>query len=349
MASRGRNTGYGYNELLADIHRGNYAPIYLFLGKEGFLARQGTTALKQALLDEENYSWNLAEYGPNEMEAGEVVAFLNTLPVFGTRRVAIIEDFHQWKAADIEGLLPVLEDMPDYAHLILISASIDKRTKCYRTVSAQGQVVDIAPLDAPAAAGWVIERGQASGLKFSRKAAQQLVSLVGPSLWQLDKEIEKLATYKDEHDVVVREADIDLMAIPSKEVADNAIFRFTDALVAGARAESMELLQELLASGREPLSILAMIARQWRIIAFAWEASENGIGIGEISKELGVPHFAVQRALGQGQRVGPKGIRRALAASLRTDREIKSGYHLAPRALEILVVRLTEDLAGVHH
>lgn len=349
MASKGRNAGYGYKELLGDIRRGTYASIYLFLGKEDFLARQGTMALKQALLSEEDYSWNLAEYGPNEVDAGEVVAFLNTLPIFGAKRVAIIEEFHQWKAADIEGLLPLLEEMPDYAHLILIASSIDKRTKCYRTVSSQGQVVDTSPLDASAAATWVMERGQASGLKFSRRVAQQFVSLVGPSLWQLDKDIEKLATYKDEHDTVVTEADINLMAIPSREVADNAIFRFTDALVAGARAESMGLLQGLLLSGREPLSILAMIARQWRIIAFAWEASAHGIGIGEISKELGVPNFAVQRALSQGQRIGPAGIRRALRATLTADREIKSGYHLAPRALEILVVRLTEDLAGAGH
>ena len=349
MASKARQAGYGYKELLADIKRGSYASIYLFLGEEEFLAAQGVTALKKALLQQDDYSWNLAEFGGKEIDADEVVAFLNTLPIFGAKRVAVVEDFHQWKAADTESLLPLLEDMPDYAHLILVSPSIDKRTKCYRALNAQGQVVNVSPLEAPAATTWLMERGQELGLKLSRKAAQHLVNLVGLSLWQLDKELEKLVCYKDEHDLVVTEEDITQIAIPGREVADNAIFRFTDAVAAGAKSDAMALLQQLLASGREPLSILAMIARQWRIIAFATEAARSGIMPQETGRELGVPSFAVQRALVQGQRVGSDGIRGALMATFQTDREIKSGYHPSDRALEILVVRLTEGLRGAMH
>ena len=322
MASKARQAGYGYKELLADIKRGSYASIYLFLGEEEFLAAQGVTALKKALLQQDDYSWNLAEFGGKEIDADEVVAFLNTLPIFGAKRVAVVEDFHQWKAADTESLLPLLEDMPDYAHLILVSPSIDKRTKCYRALNAQGQVVDVSPLEAPAATTWLMERGQELGLKLSRKVAQHLVNLVGLSLWQLDKELEKLVCYKDEHDLVVTEEDITQIAIPGREVADNAIFRFTDAVAAGAKSDAMALLQQLLASGREPQ---------------------------EIGRELGVPSFAVQRALVQGQRVGSDGIRGALMATFQTDREIKSGYHPSDRALEILVVRLTEGLRGAMH
>jgi len=343
-----RQKGYGYKNLLADVAQENYAPIYLFLGEEGFLANNGILALKRALLSPDEESWNLAEFHGKESNGDELVAFLCTLPIVGSRRVAIIHDFDQWKVADTESLFPLLEDMPDYAHLIARARSIDRRTKFYRFAQARGQIVDVSPLDAPEAAAWLMDRGRELGLRFSPRVARAMVDQVGLSLWQLDKELEKLACYKDPDDTVVTEADVAALVITGREVADNTIFKFTDAVAVGDRKGAMALLQELLLSGREPLSILTMIARQLRIIAFAVEGARVGISFQEISRELKVPGFVVQRALSQGQRMGATGIRGALLATFQADREIKSGFHEPGNALELLVVRLTASIDETH-
>lgn len=344
MVAKARSTGYTYQDLISDIKSGNLASVHLFLGDEDFLIAQGVKALIKALLPGEEGSWNLAEFEGNKIPSDAVVTFLCTLPVFGSRRVAVVWDFHHWTAAETENLLPLLEAMPDYAHLILVADTIDKRTKCYRTINNHGKVVECIRLDVSAATTWVTKRGAALGLKVSPKVARQLIDRVGLSLWQLDSELSKLATYKDESHPQVTEEEIEKLAIIGQEVADNAIFRFTDAVAEGNQRLAMELLEELLASGREPLSILAMIARQLRIIAFSLEASRVGMRQSDISRELKVPGFAVQRALIQGEKLGPSGLRGALVATFQADGEIKGGLHPPDRALELLVAHLTTVL-----
>ncbi|NMB45222.1 MAG: DNA polymerase III subunit delta [Firmicutes bacterium] len=341
---KAKQTGYTYQDLILDIKRDHLASIYLFAGEEDLLVAEGIAALKRTLLPGDEGGWNLAEFDAQEASCEEVVTFLSTLPVFGAKRVAVVGDAHRWTAAETEGLLPLLEDMPDYAHLIMVVQSIDKRTKFYRTISRHGKVVEVPRLNPSAAAAWVLKRGRELDLELSRKVAQSLVDQVGLSLWQLENELRKLACYKDEHDLKVTEQDIERIAITGRDVADNAIFRFTDAVAEGKTQLAVELLEELLASGREPLSILAMIARQFRIIAFAGEATRQGMNQTEIGRELGVPGFAVQRAAVQGQYMGSDGTRAALWVISQADRAIKSGFHPANRALELLVIRLTEVL-----
>lgn len=331
---------------MSDIKSNRLDSIYLFMGDEDFLIGQGVAALKRALLPGEESNWNLGQFEGKVTDCEEVVSFLSILPVFGAKRVAVVRDFDHWNAAETESLLPLLEDMPEYAHLIMVASKIDKRTKCYRLIKSRGKVVEVPGLDATAAGTWVIKRGAALGLEISRQAARRLVDQVGCSLWQLDSELSKLACYKDNGDPEVTEQEIEQIAVTGREVADNAIFRFTDAVAEGNRRLAMDLLERLLASGREPLSILAMIARQLRIIAFASEASRAGIPQSDIARELGVPGFAIQRALNQGQHIGPDGMRGALLIAFQTDREIKSGLHLPDRALELLVVRLTEAMSN---
>ncbi|MGI6566289.1 MAG: DNA polymerase III subunit delta [Firmicutes bacterium] len=340
---------YTYQDLKKDLAGGKFYPVYLFMGDEDWLISQGIKELKDALLSDAETSWNFGEFQGKETGCDEIAAFLSTLPVFGGRKVAVLRDFDRLATTEVEPLLPLLENMPEHAHLLMTGENIDQRTKRYRMIRDHGKIVAANRLDAQGAAAWVMERSRDLGLSMSGSSARYLVSQVGISLGQLNNELEKLACYKDEDSPEVGIEDIELLAVKGREIADNAIFRFTDAVADGNEQLAVKLLSQLLASGREPLSILAMIARQFRIIAFAWEASRVGMHPGDIGRELGVPAFAVQRALTQGQRIGPDAIRGALAAAAQADREIKSGFYQPRAALELLVIRLTRTLPRLAH
>ncbi|HHV94318.1 MAG TPA: DNA polymerase III subunit delta [Firmicutes bacterium] len=344
MARQRTAAQYTYRDFMKDMAKGKFFPVYLFLGDEDWLIAQGIKALKAALLADADTSWNFSESQGKEANCEEIAAFLATLPIFGGRKAAVLRDVDRLSPTELESLIPLMENMPDYAHLIMTAESADRRTKWYRTVEGCGQVVAVGQLDPQGAAAWVMERSGQLGLKMSPKSARYLVSQVGISLNQLDKELEKLACYKDENSPEVTLEDIDLLAVKSRDVADNTIFRFTDAVAEGNEQLAVGLLNELLSSGREPLSILAMIARQFRIIAFAWEAFQAGMSSADIGRELGIPPFAVERALAQGRRLGGDCVRGALAAAAQADREIKSGFLQPAAALELLVIRLTRTL-----
>lgn len=340
--SRSKNTQASYQQLKTDIAEGNIAPVYLFLGEEDFLATKCIDALKKALLTEEETEWNLVQFEGRDVSGQEVYRFLNTLPFFGQKRLAVIKNADHLPDAEGEVLVSLMEAMPAHAHLIIVAPRLDKRTRFYRAAVANGRVIELPRLQRDQAAAWAVKRAAALGLSLDRRLALQLVNRTGTSLWQVDSELNKLASYKGDDSSPVTEAEInEVVSLTNQEVAEYAIFHFTDALAEGRRQEALQLLNRLLGVGREPLVILFMIARQFRLIAFAHEAMAGGPGQQEMAKELGVPPFVMKKAFSQAQRLGAAGIRRALSLTLQADREIKTGINSAQRALELLVLRLT--------
>lgn len=106
---------------------------------------------------------------------------------------------------------------------------------------------------------WIAAEVTKRGGKIDAGAARLLASSVGSDLWRMTNEIGKL---------VAGDASITEDAIRESviEKTESAIFAFTDALGARRRDEALRLLINERASGIEPLHLLAMMIRQFRIL-----------------------------------------------------------------------------------
>lgn len=106
---------------------------------------------------------------------------------------------------------------------------------------------------------WIEGEVQKCGGTIATSAVRLLASAVGNDLWRLANEIGKL---------VAGDASITEAAVREEVLAktESAIFEFTDALGARRRDEALRLLTNERAAGMEPLQLLAMMIRQFRIL-----------------------------------------------------------------------------------
>lgn len=124
---------------------------------------------------------------------------------------------------------------------------------------------------------WIVAEVTKRGGKIDAGAVRLLASAVGSDLWRMANEIGKLALGNASiTEKIVRESVV--------EKAESAIFAFTDALGMRRRDEALRLLMHERNSGIEPLHLLAMMIRQFRILIRLSQNDTEGIHPYVVSK-----------------------------------------------------------------
>jgi DNA polymerase III delta subunit len=118
-----------------------------------------------------------------------IVAAVRTLPMMSPRRVVIVSQAEtmlspkrESDAADraLEEFSSLLERPEVMTTLVLVAASLDKRTKVYRLLAKHATLVDCgSPEDVAGAARWVKARVDAVGVDIDPAGARALATLAG--------------------------------------------------------------------------------------------------------------------------------------------------------------------------
>jgi DNA polymerase-3 subunit delta len=159
------------------------------------------------------------------------------------------------------------------------------------------------------------------------------VALAGGGLRDLAHEVEKVAAYVGDRAVVTP---ADVAAVASR-LGEASIFTLVDAVGGGQMATALRALHDNLAT-HEPLQVLFMIARQFRLILRAHHLAGRG---GAVADRLGVPPFVARKVTEQARRFRAGQFPGIFAALEEADRAIKSGSP-ARLVLETLIVRLCD-------
>lgn len=114
-------------------------------------------------------------------------------------------------------------------------------------------------------------------------------------------------------------------------------FRVADAAVAGQRAEAVTLLRHALATGVDPVPIVAVLAMKLR--ALAKVAAMRGRGAASAA-DLGMAPWQVDRARRELQHWTPEGLAAAITAVADADAEVKGGGRDPVFAVERAVLRI---------
>lgn len=135
----------------------------------------------------------------------------------------------------------------------------------------KGQLCSCSPLQQNELVSWVSDTAKQQQVSIEETAGAMLVQYIGNHMQLLSKEIEKMAQY------VGRGNRIDLTVVNelvSKNIEQD-VFSLVDHVVHYRTAEAFDTLHELLKRNEEPIKILALLARQFRLIFKA----RNWIGV----------------------------------------------------------------------
>ncbi len=164
--------------------------------------------------------------------------------------------------------------MPPGSVLLFTAAAVDRRKRIVKGIADIGQVAELTVERERSGAltaesiDQLISRVLAEHNKRLSPAARRLVGQrAGPNPAPLAMELEKLCLYAGDS-AVVEEGDVRTCM---RDLAESWIFDFTRALAQRQATQALPMLRSLFEQGEHPLRLLALIARELRLLLLARE------------------------------------------------------------------------------
>ena len=127
--------------------------------------------------------------------------------------------------------------------------------------------------------------------------------------------------------------------VPATRAAN--VFDLVEALGSGNLPVAGRLLQHALdVDGEQPLRLLALISRQYRLLVIAKELQARGTAPAEMARELGVPDWTVPKLLAQAGHHSYQRLEQAMERLLAADEAIKTGKLTDREAMDVLLAEL---------
>ncbi len=212
----------------------------------------------------------------------QVASELANFSLMGMGKVVILRAAHQMRAPEQARLAALLPRIGPGSLLILTAdeATYDSRTRKKRILSDKletalrdvGVLIEVPTFREQDAERWVVAAAKEAGVTMEPNAAAQMVLLAGADLTRLRNELEKLIAYAGaEKSISV--ADVNLVVTRSPEAT---VFELIDAIGDRRPDTALAALKVLLDAGEAEPKILALIARQIRLIWQTKYLAERG-------------------------------------------------------------------------
>jgi DNA polymerase-3 subunit delta len=183
---------------------------------------------------------------------------------------------------------------------------------------------------------WIRDRAKEKGADIDPRAARELATFVGGNLRLLDRELEKLVVYVDGQ----RPIGVEDVRRLVPYVHEANIFEMADALGRRDGPRASRLLHRMLDGGYEPLYLLAMIVRQFRIMIQVKDLAKRGVHPSDVPARLGMKPFVARKGLSQAAKFSMRQLEAIHRRLWEADLAIKTGQMEPVLALDLLVARL---------
>lgn len=305
--------------------------IYLFYGTENYLIEQEINKIVEKNIPQDDRDLNVISYDLSVTPLEVVIEDAETLPFLSKCKVIIARNASFFTAQkvqksiehNLDALDRLLNDPVDYSIIIFTvqSEKLDERRKIVSKIKKQGIVKTYNSLSGAQLVDWVVNAARANEAGISKETSTLLIQLVGPNLQMLMQEISKMATY------VGRGGTIDSMVVEelSSRTMEQNIFMLIEKVADLNKDEAFKILYDLLKNKEEPLKILALFVRQFRLMLYAKELSRIGYSAKQIAAQLGEHPYPIQLALKQSAKFTELQLKEIIKKLAEIDYNIKTG------------------------
>ncbi len=186
----------GADEILKTARSGNYAPVYLLHGTEGYFIDKIESYITEKSLSEAEKAFNLTVVYGKDTNGGDVVAMARRYPMMAERQVIVVREAQSMRG--IDELVHYLSAPLNTTVLVIAhrDKALDKRSALYKKFAAVNGAVlfeSVSPRD------WEVSKFVSAnltekGLKAEPAAVEMIAENIGANLARISNEIDKLKT-----------------------------------------------------------------------------------------------------------------------------------------------------------
>lgn len=306
------------------------APVVLVSGPEGFLADRSIRMLRDALKAEDP-SLEISDIDAADYAPGELLT-LASPSLFGEPRLIRVGSVEKCNESFLTDMLDYLSSTADGTVVVLRHGGGVRGKKLLDAIRAgTGGGIEVVCTELKKDADkYDFAQGEfrSAGKKISAGALRAITSAFADDLAELAAACQQLIS---DTAAEVTEATVDKYY--GGRVESNA-FHVADAAIAGRYGEALVTMRHALASGADPVPMVAAFASKVRTMA---KLSGARGGSGQLAQQFGLAPWQVDRAKRDLQGWTEDGLGRCIEVLAETDANVKGGGRDPVFALERMI------------
>ena len=322
--------------LIDRAEQGHYGSVHVIVGSERLFIDRAVAALRKASIGDGD-GWNEELFQAKSASAARIVDAARTLPMLGRVRFVLVRGLHELPDKEVERLAEYLAAPVDSCCLVLTADKLDGRSRIMKLAKQKDLLCEAQPLKLAAMRGFAAREAARRKLHVEDAAIAALVDSVGTDVSALDDAFTRLSLY-----VGVGQA-IDLGAVEAcvSRIRVESIWALVDAVSARDRRTALKAAGSLLGDREPPLRILALLARQLRLLGRARQALDSGASPDAAAAAAGAPPFKARELAYAARRMSLPELQRAFRILTEADLAQKGGKCPPDVALEGAILELT--------
>lgn len=178
-----------YQQILKDIKKKKFAPIYLFHGDEPYFINKLTDAIEQTALQEHEKSFNQDVIYGKDIDLPRLKSYLMQYPAMAERRVVIIKE-----AADFKGFkdLKAYWANPNPSTIFVIAHKYKKFGAGLKAITKVGVVFESKKVYDNKLPAWIMDYLKDRKRDIHANTASLLAEYLGNDLSKISNELEKI-------------------------------------------------------------------------------------------------------------------------------------------------------------
>lgn len=224
---------------------------------------------------------SISKYDLSEGLLDDALEDLNTYGLFSDKKIVIINNFDKMDPLfnKPEELLKYVENSSSLNLLFVVSDKYDDRKKIIKDLKKKMKFIKISTDPV------VFTKSCLEGYKVENEVINLLVNNTLGDVTRLYNECNKLKTYKI-NDKYISKDDVEELSFKRLGDSTETTFQFSRALAEKDKKSALKLYQELLNYKIEPLSIIGLLASQFRIMYQVKNLEEKNMRNDEIASSL---------------------------------------------------------------
>lgn len=181
-----------YEQILADIKKRVYYPIYFLMGEEPFFIDTISNELENTILDEAERSFNQVVLYGSDVSVNDIMSQARAFPMMSDYLVVIVKEAQN--VDNIDSLADYIEKIPPTTILVINYKykKLDKRRALAKYIDKKGVLFESKKLYDNNIPEWITKYIAAKKYNITPKATQMIADFLGNDLHRVRNELEKL-------------------------------------------------------------------------------------------------------------------------------------------------------------
>jgi len=309
--------------------------LILLYGEDDFRSRQKLNEIIREYQDKHKTGLNLVRFKEDNLDFDKVRQNIESVSMFDEKKLIILDNALKDKVFSENFSKYIKKNkLKDNKDIIVVLYQDEKSIK----IEIKRQVSmfeEFKLLNGIEIVNWLKKEASKNKIDINHTALVKLVSYIGNDLWQLNNELNKLNSYKNNE--LIDEQDIDILV---NAKMDTNIFKTLDALARRDKKTAFKLLHEHLKQGENEIYLLSMFVYQVRTLIKLKDLIEKGTTYYDLAKKSKLHPFVVKKSSEQLRNFSLEQLKKIYQYLLNIELGIKKGRLDGRTALDLLIAEI---------